>query len=148
VAIVLGLALYSSWQRQRDLGPVEKPTTSISAEPSESAPVEPHQETGSTVIASQTIRDQDGRQVFQGDVDVGPTLERIERGERLSFSHDGIVFQNRERRLPQKSAGYYHEFVHPTPGVSGPGPQRIIVGREGETYYTPDHYRTFKRLDE
>jgi filamentous hemagglutinin len=31
----------------------------------------------------------------------------------------------------------------PTPGVSGPGPQRIVTGKNGEMYYTPDHYDTF-----
>jgi guanyl-specific ribonuclease Sa len=148
VAVVVGLAAYSAWQRQPNLGPVERPTPSITEEPPRTAPAEPNHKADGPVIASQTIRDQDGRVIFRGDVDVSPTLERIKRGDRLSFSHDGIVFQNRERRLPQKPAGYYHEFVHPTPRISGPGPQRIIVGREGETYYTPDHYRTFKRLDE
>jgi guanyl-specific ribonuclease Sa len=147
-AVVVGLAIYSARLRQRELPPAERPTTSVTEEPSPASPPESHHDSRSTVIPHQTIRDQDGRVIFRGDVDVGPTLERIERGERLSFSHDGIVFQNRERRLPQKPSSYYHEFVHPTPGASGPGPQRIILGREGEKYYTPDHYRTFKRLDE
>jgi guanyl-specific ribonuclease Sa len=57
------------------------------------------------------------------------------------------VFQNREKRLPQKPAGYYREWVHPTPGLRGPGPQRIVTGKEGEIYYSPDHYETFRRLD-
>ncbi len=42
-----------------------------------------------------------------------------------------------------RSPGYYREYVRPTPGVSGPGPQRIVVGRGGEMYYTSDHYQTF-----
>lgn len=100
-----------------------------------------------TLIPKVTVRDQDGKVVFRGDVDVAPTLQRIERGEILRFSHDGIVFENREQRLPRKGAGYYHEYVHPTPGQEGPGPQRIIQGKGGETFYTHDHYRTFQRLD-
>jgi filamentous hemagglutinin len=36
--------------------------------------------------------------------------------------------------------------VHPTPGENGPGPQRIIVGQDGDIWYTPDHYRTFKEI--
>ena len=68
-------------------------------------------------------------------------------GERLRFPNDGATFQNRERRLPKQPAGYYKEYVHPTPGLSGPGPQRIVMGQQGETYYTPDHYRTFQRVD-
>ncbi|WP_407082811.1 ribonuclease domain-containing protein [Pseudomonas germanica] len=38
---------------------------------------------------------------------------------------------------------YYTEYVHPTPGIAGPGPQRIVVGKGGEMYYTADHYKTF-----
>jgi guanyl-specific ribonuclease Sa len=150
-AVVVGLALYSAWQQQRTSVRTARPTTSTSQ------PDQPDQsDRGSRsstaptgrIIANQTIRDSDEQVVFRGDIDVGPTLQRIHRGDQLRFSHDGIVFENRERRLPKEPSGYYHEFVHPTPGLSGPGPQRIIVGRENETYYTPDHYRTFQRLDE
>ncbi|MCA9547477.1 MAG: hypothetical protein KC613_23900, partial [Myxococcales bacterium] len=56
------------------------------------------------------------------------------------------VFQNRERRLPRRPAGSYREYVHPTPGVRGAGPQRIIVDGGGPWYYSPDHYQTFKAL--
>lgn len=100
-----------------------------------------------TVIAGQTIRDQDGQIVHRGSVDVADTLSRIEAGERLRFPNDGATFQNRERRLPPQRAGYYREWVHPTPGLRGPGPQRIVTGQRGEIYYTPDHYRSFRRLD-
>ena len=100
----------------------------------------------SFVFHNLTIKNEDGRVVFRGDVDVGPTLKRIDAGERLSFSHDGIVFQNREGRLAKKPAGHYHEFVHPTPKLSGPGPQRVITGKDGAAFYTPDHYQTFRRL--
>lgn len=45
-----------------------------------------------------------------------------------------------------KEEGYYHEYVHPTEGVRGPGAHRIITGKEGEIYYTPDHYKTFFKI--
>ncbi|UFI47588.1 ribonuclease domain-containing protein [Pseudomonas savastanoi] len=45
-----------------------------------------------------------------------------------------------------ETAGYYTEYVHPTPGIVGPGPQRIVVGKGGEMYYTADHYKTFMML--
>lgn len=99
------------------------------------------------VIESVTLRDEDGEVIYQGSVDLRPTLERIERGERLSrFSHDGSVFSNRERRLPSKPAGYYHEWVQLTPGERGPGPQRIVTGEGGEVWYSSDHYKTFRRI--
>lgn len=100
-----------------------------------------------TTIANQRILNEEGDVVFRGTVDVGPTLERIRAGERLAFPNDGSTFQNREGRLPRKPAGYYKEYVHPTPDLRGPGPQRIVMGEQGETYYTADHYRTFDRLD-
>ncbi len=102
--------------------------------------------TRSTIIRGQTIRDEDGNIVYQGDVDVSPTLARIRRGESFPHRNDGSVFQNREGRLPRKPNGYYTEYVHPTPKLRGPGPQRIVLGKEQECYYTPDHYRSFQRL--
>lgn len=97
-------------------------------------------------VRNMTIRDENRRVVYRGDVDLRPTLDRIEQGRRLRFPNDGSVFQNRERRLPQQPAGYYREYVHPTPNDDRPGAQRLVVGREGEVYYTPDHYRTFRRI--
>jgi ribonuclease T1 len=97
-------------------------------------------------IENQTIRDQDGRVVYRGTIDLQPTLDRIARGDKNSHRNDGTTFQNRERRLPQKPSGYYREYVHPTPKSSGPGPQRVIVGKDGEIWYTPDHYKSFQRI--
>ena len=97
-------------------------------------------------IEDQTIRGLDGKIVFQGTIDLKPTLDRIERGGSNRHRNDGTTFQNREGRLPRKSSGYYKEYVHPTPHERGPGPQRVIVGRDGDIWYTPDHYKTFKRL--
>lgn len=98
------------------------------------------------LVKNVTIRDQSDRVVYRGEVNLAPTLERIRKGIRNEHRNDGSTFQNREKRLPKRSEGYYKEYVHPTPGVSGPGPQRIILGKEGEVYYTSDHYRSFKRL--
>lgn len=98
-------------------------------------------------VENQVIRRQDGVVLFRGTVDLQPTLDRIQRGERHPHRNDGAIFQNRERRLPAHPAGYYREYVHPTPGDSGPGPQRVILGRGGDVWYTPDHYRTFRRIE-
>lgn len=104
---------------------------------------------GGTVlqVPEMTIRDLQGDVAYRGTVDLTATLLRIEAGTTLQFPNDGNVFQNRERRLPRQPTGYYREWVHPTPGLAGPGPQRIVTGERGEIYYTPDHYRTFRRLD-
>ena len=90
------------------------------------------------------VRDEDGDVIYRGDIELAKTLDRIEDGSELArFPNDGEVFGNREHRLPRKPSGYYHEWVHPTPGLSGPGPQRIVTGQQGEKYYTPDHYGHF-----
>ncbi len=74
-------------------------------------------------------------------------LQLIEHGGPYAYRQDGMVFQNRERRLPPQMRGYYTEFTVPTPGSRTRGARRIIRGREGDTYYTRDHYRTFIPLD-
>jgi RHS repeat-associated protein len=88
-----------------------------------------------------------GGPAMSGTVDLKPTLDRIRSGGGFPHRNDGSVFRNREGLLPQQPGGYYTEFVHPTPGVNGPGPQRVITGQGGELYYTPDHYGTFIPLN-
>ena len=98
------------------------------------------------VVPGMTIRDLEKRVIFRGDVDLTETVRRIRDGERIEFPNDGTVFQNREKRLPERQRGYYREYVHPTPRLKGPGPQRIVRGQSDEWYYTPDHYETFHKL--
>ena len=98
------------------------------------------------LVENQSIRDLNGHVAFKGTIDLGPTIERIERGEGNRHRNDGTTFQNREGRLPRKPSGYYKEYVHPTTGINGPGPQRIIIGKEGEIWYTPDHYNSFRQI--
>jgi len=74
-------------------------------------------------------------------------LDRIAAGGPFLHRKDGAVFRNAERRLPQQSSGYYHEFTVETPGSSDRGARRVIRGNGGELYYSNDHYRTFKRID-
>jgi ribonuclease T1 len=117
-----------------------------SSKPKPAEPPTDEPSSDSLIVHNARVTDEDGRVIHRGDVDLRPTIERIERGKRLHFSHDGSVFENRERRLPIKPSGYYREFIHPTPDDDGPGGQRVVVGREGEIFYTPDHYKTFRRV--
>lgn len=84
-----------------------------------------------------------GRQPMTGTVDLKPTLDRISSGGSFPHRNDGSIFGNNEGLLPAQPHGYYREYVHPTPSVNGPGPQRVITGQGGEMFYTPDHYQTF-----
>jgi filamentous hemagglutinin len=88
-----------------------------------------------------------GKKVYEGKVDVNPTLERIKAGKKYEYKNDGAFFGNREGLLPKKKdKDYYREFVHHFKGLPFPGPQRVVIGKEGEVYYTPDHYSSFKRV--
>lgn len=74
------------------------------------------------------------------------TLELIERGGPFPYARDGIVFQNRERILPERPRGSYHEYTVPTPGSDDRGARRIVTGPPPESYYSDDHYRSFRRI--
>lgn len=102
--------------------------------------------TSGLIVPDMTVRDMDGRVAWRGDVDLEPVLARIEAGERDSHRNDGAVFGNRERKLPPQQKGYYHEYVVRTPGISHAGPQRVIIGKDGDVWYTPDHYASFRRI--
>jgi guanyl-specific ribonuclease Sa len=84
--------------------------------------------------------------VSADDLGISTTMDRIEAGQSHPHKNDGSTFMNKEGVLPAKGQGYYKEYVHPTQGINGPGPQRIIIGNRGEYYYSPDHYRTFIRF--
>lgn len=76
------------------------------------------------------------------------TLRLIERGGPFPYRRDGTIFQNRERRLPLQPKGYYREYTVPTPGSPDRGARRIVAGSAREYYYTHDHYRSFKRIQQ
>ncbi|WP_109125684.1 ribonuclease domain-containing protein [Dyella sp. C11] len=76
-------------------------------------------------------------------------LRRIASGGPFEHRQDGVVFQNREGRLPAKPEGYYHEYTVDTPGLDYRGARRIITGGTPPQiyYYTDDHYRTFRSFE-
>lgn len=76
------------------------------------------------------------------------TLRLIRAGGPYPFARDGIGFGNREGRLPSQPRGYYSEYTVITPGISSRGPRRVVAGREGDRYYTDDHYESFRQIVE
>ena len=74
----------------------------------------------------------------------------IGKGGPFPFDRDGVVFGNREKLLPGKPRGYYHEYTVRTPGVKSRGGRRLVCGGSiaapDACYYTEDHYRSFRKI--
>jgi ribonuclease T1 len=74
----------------------------------------------------------------------------ILKGGPFKYDRDGIVFGNREKMLPGKPRGYYHEYTVPTAGATSRGARRIVCGgartAPDACYYSDDHYQSFKRI--
>lgn len=74
------------------------------------------------------------------------TLRLIDDGGPFPYAKDGSVFGNFEGELPRQRRGHYREYTVPTPGERDRGARRIVTGSGGETYYTDDHYASFKAV--
>jgi ribonuclease T1 len=76
------------------------------------------------------------------------TVAEIFDGGPFPYRQDGVIFDNRERRLPGEPHGYYHEYTVRTPGSADRGARRVIAGGTTPTapevlYYTGNHYASF-----
>lgn len=85
-----------------------------------------------------------GKTLYNGPRDLTEPLKQIEEGTLK----DRGFYKNNEAQLPAQSENYYREFELKTPEKtgSGAGPERMIQGKQGETYYTPDHYQSFNKI--
>lgn len=148
LAVMAGLWIYNLYFQPQPPAAALRPDKSSA--PVERRRAEPSSDEASAanslIIQGLVLRDERGQVLYRGNVDLAPTLARIAENRRLRFTNDGSAFQNREKRLPQKPSGYYREWAVPTPGEAGPGPQRLVTGKEGEVWYTSDHYRSFRRI--
>jgi len=83
-------------------------------------------------------------------IEARATLAHIREGGPFPYERDGVVFSNRERLLPSKARGYYHEYTVPTPQSRTRGARRIVCGGAvasvDECYYSDDHYRSFRKI--
>lgn len=137
--IVAALAIYFFGDQ---LGLTNQNTSTTQSSPTASVPETTPANT-SLIIQDVQIYDLNGKLAYQGDMDLAPVFARIQRGEYDPHDNDGSVFGNYEGLLPKKPRGYYREYVVRTPGMRSVGPQRLILGENGEAYYTPDHYESF-----
>nr|WP_246174163.1 ribonuclease domain-containing protein [Paraburkholderia hayleyella] len=78
------------------------------------------------------------------------TLRLIEAGGPYPYEKDGIIFGNRERLLPQRQRGFYHEYTVAARRARNRGAKRIVCGgplrQTSNCYYSDDHYASFKRI--
>jgi RHS repeat-associated protein len=72
-------------------------------------------------------------------------LGKAQAGVRR-FEKDLTVFRNREGRLPSRPEGYYTEYTVPRPDGTR-GVERLVLGKGGEVYYSPNHYQGFIRIE-
>jgi ribonuclease T1 len=70
-------------------------------------------------------------------------IDLIDAGGPFPFAQDGATFENREGLLPTRPRGYYREYTVPTPGSEDRGARRVVTDRDGEMYWTADHYDSF-----
>ncbi|MEV7094152.1 ribonuclease domain-containing protein [Amycolatopsis sp. NPDC051045] len=118
------------------------PSTSASAPAKSSAPAKgsaavPGADSGLPVKALSALPPQ-----------ASDTWKLIEAGGPYPYPrNDDVVFENREKRLPGKKSGYYHEYTVKTPGSADRGARRLITGQAHELYYTGDHYASFVVVD-
>lgn len=103
----------------------------------------PAQAPASTALATADGRTIDDPAEARG---IRDTLQIIARGPPFPFAQDGTTYRNRGRNLPERSAGWYKEYTVVTPGSPDRGARRLVIGKDGEVWYTHDHYRSFLRL--
>ncbi|MFM6859834.1 MAG: ribonuclease domain-containing protein [Dolichospermum sp.] len=48
--------------------------------------------------------------------------------------------------MPPQPRGYYKEYTVPTPGATDRGSRRLVMGQNGEIYYSCDHYNSFQEV--
>lgn len=77
-------------------------------------------------------------------------LKLIESGGPFPYDRDGVVFGNREKIVPLRPHGYYHEYTVKTPGAHNRGARRLVCGGPrrsvDDCYYSDDHYRSFRKV--
>ncbi|HVG25364.1 MAG TPA: ribonuclease domain-containing protein [Thermoanaerobaculia bacterium] len=145
VAVALAVLITGWWQQRQHASPhggtpASPPAGRAASPPPHSSPAPP---TPSSDSASALDR------VPESERDaLLAALALIEQGGPFPHAKDGTVFSNREGALPSRPRGYYREYTVPTPGAKNRGARRVVQGKDGDTWYTNDHYRTFVRIDE
>lgn len=78
--------------------------------------------------------------------EIALTIADIEDGTPDRFRADREIYENHGSRLPDHPRGFWRAFTVITPSERDRGPRRLVVGRDGQVWFTRDHYKTFVRL--
>jgi guanyl-specific ribonuclease Sa len=114
------------------------------AESRHQAPAEKKAAPSGLTSTGDAARDSQIARVVRSFDETGEPPRGVVQGGRKGRARG--VFQNAEGRLPARPSGYYEESDLWPKGKGRRGPERLILGREGEVWFSPDHYRTFDRL--
>ncbi len=60
-----------------------------------------------------------------------------------AFANDG---RNGSQVLPDTGAPYREFDVHPNVSGQGRGMERLVIGADDSAWFTPDHYKSFDRI--
>ena len=101
---------------------------------------------GCSSSTATSVTDASSVKLSQLPAEARQTVALIDKGGPFPYAKDGVVFGNYEKLLPQQKRGYYHEYTVRTPGSRDRGARRIVTGRDGEIYYTDDHYKSFRTV--
>jgi guanyl-specific ribonuclease Sa len=149
-SILLGLVLLGLWAWSQHGWHAPAPgvgSTQASRSATTGAPPPAHPATGTL---PRNGSDQRARADYPAwlPAEARDTLQLIARRGPYPHRQDGATFQNRERRLPGRSRGYYREYTVATPRSRDRGARRLIAGGDPpvEFFYTDDHYRSFRRF--
>jgi ribonuclease T1 len=119
----------------------ERPESTVTGSTAASSSIEP------TVRAEPTERAEPAeRPLSELPPEVAEVWALIRAGGPFRHEQDGRTFRNDERLLPERPGGHYREYTVPTPGEDDRGARRLVTGRDGELYYTADHYASFVRV--
>lgn len=103
-------------------------------------------------FARETVVERGDIAVVMLPAEARDVLARVRAGGPFRFERDGVTFGNRERQLPVRKRGFYHEYTVVTPGAHHRGARRIVCGGPRRApdvcYYTDDHYASFRRIRE
>ncbi|MBI1295169.1 hypothetical protein GC175_09435 [bacterium] len=136
--------------RAAQVAPTQDAPTAVPAQtvtqPPATATATPQQTRGPTVTPQRSRSGLPTIAFADLPVQAQETIALIDAGGPFPFSRDDTIFQNRERLLPLREQGYYHEYTVITPGSPDRGARRIVAGSDGELYYTDDHYDSFREV--